>query len=64
MFLINHDKDFVYSTINVTHKNRIDDKLTEQLMWIWANETAIPYIEHLWRFKTDTTKWYIIEEND
>jgi len=65
MFTINHDKNFVYSKILVKHNNpKINDDLTQKLMWIWANETAIPYIEWMKMFKTDTTKWYIIEEND
>jgi len=60
MFLIHHNKHIVYSLIKIRKvKLPINENLIRQLMFIWANETAIPYIEWMRRFKTDETKWYL-----
>ena len=49
MFAIAHDGLFVYSIITVTEmKGSLKDETIEELMFIWANGTAIPYLNHLW----------------
>ena len=50
MFHIAHDNCFAYSIITVREiksKNWFDN-IVEDLMFLWANETAIPYLNHLW----------------
>ena len=61
MFSIKHDKNFVYSVITVTELTEPITKgnTLEELMYIWANGTAIPYIKHLAYFKTDDVVWYL-----
>ena len=54
MFQIIHDKHLVYSVIKVTKLTRPifqENDLIENLMFLWANETALPYIDWLWNFK-------------
>ncbi len=51
MFTIAHDKHLVYSLIKVKELTKPlfkEEELLEDLMFIWANSTAIPYIEYLW----------------
>ena len=49
MFVIAHDGLFVYSIITVTEiKGSLKDETIEELMFIWANQTAIPYLNWLW----------------
>ena len=61
MFTVTHDKDFVYSIITVTE---LTDPITkgntlQELMYIWANETAIPYLNWFQKFLTSDTVWYL-----
>ena len=53
MFSIKHDKNFVYSVITVSELTEPITKgdTLEKLMYIWANWTAIPYLNHLWLLK-------------
>ena len=63
MFVIAHDGLFVYSIITVTEiKGSLKDETIEELMFIWANQTAIPYLRNLARFKTDDVVWYLKEK--
>ena len=51
MFQIIHDKYLVYSLIEVTKLTRPILKgrqPIEDLMFLWANKTALPYMKHLW----------------
>ncbi len=51
MFPITHGKHLVYSLIKVTKLTRPllqGEQPIEDLMFLWANETAIPYVNHLW----------------
>ncbi len=51
MFEIAHDNCFVYSIINVIGLTKPifkGEQPIEDLMFIWANQTAIPYLNHLW----------------
>lgn len=51
MFRIVHDKHLVYSLIKVSELKKPllqGEQPLEDLMFLWANKTAIPYIEHLW----------------
>ena len=51
MFQIIHDKHLVYSVIKVTKLTRPifqENDLIENLMFLWANKTALPYIKWLW----------------
>ena len=61
MFSITHDKNFVYSVITVSELTQPITKgnTLQELMYVWANMTAIPFIEHLARFKTDDVVWYL-----
>jgi len=50
MFQIIHDKHLVYSVIKVTKLTRPifqENDLIENLMFLWANKTVLPYIKHL-----------------
>ena len=54
MFSIIHDRYLVYSLIKVTKLTRPIFKgrqPIEDLMFLWANKTALPYIKWLWNFK-------------
>ncbi len=52
MFQITHDRNLVYSLIKITEiKVKLEEETIEELMFLWANKTAIPYIEWLWNFK-------------
>ena len=54
MFQITHDRNLVYSLIKVTKLTRPILKgrqPVEDLMFLWANKTALPYIKWLWNFK-------------
>lgn len=54
MFQIIHDRYLVYSLIKVTKLTRPilqGEQPIEDLMFLWANRTALPYIEYLWNFK-------------
>ena len=45
MFQIDHDEKLVYSLILVTHSaKQIKEESIEDLMWVWSNKTAVPYI--------------------
>jgi len=60
MFLIAHNKQFVFSTIIVSAKKLPLEEMTiHQLMFLWANEAAIPHINRLRFLKDDNTAWYI-----
>ena len=51
MFQITLDKDLVYSLIKVTKLTKPllqGEQPIEDLMFLWANKTALPYIKHLW----------------
>ena len=51
MFQIIHDKHLVYSVIKVTKLTKPifkEDDLIENLMFLWVNKTALPYIKWLW----------------
>jgi hypothetical protein len=51
MFRIVHDKHLVYSLIKVTKLTKPllkGEQPIEDLMFLWANKTALPYIRHLW----------------
>ena len=49
MFQITHDKHLVYSLIKITEiKVKLEEETIEELMFLWANKTAIPYMKHLW----------------
>ena len=66
MFQIIHDKHLVYSLIKVSKLTRPllqGEQPIEDLMFLWANKTAIPYIKHLWNFRTDNSYWFL-KEND
>lgn len=61
MFTIAHDNQFVYSIIevkNIKTRNWFD-KSIEDLMFLWANQTAIPYLNWMKQFITDDTVWYL-----
>lgn len=63
MFEIAHDGLFVYSIITITEiKGSLKEETIEELMFLWANQTAIPYIKHLQQFVTDNTVWYLKEK--
>ncbi|KKM26819.1 hypothetical protein LCGC14_1580930 [marine sediment metagenome] len=50
MFQITHDKHLVYSVIKVTKLTRPifqEEQPIEDLMFLWANKTVLPYIKHL-----------------
>ena len=50
MFPITHDKHLVYSLIKVTKLTEPllqKEQPIEDLMFLWANTTAIPYIKYL-----------------
>ena len=49
MFSIKHDKNFVYSVITVSELTEpiTEGSTLEELMYIWANHTAIPFIRFL-----------------
>ena len=50
MFQIAHDNCFVYSIINVIGLTKPifkGEQPIEDLMFIWANQTAIPYLNRL-----------------
>ena len=52
MFQIAHDGLFVYSLIEITEiKDFLKEETIEELMFIWANQTAIPYLNYLWNFR-------------
>ena len=56
MFPITHDKHLVYSLIKVRKLTRPllqGEQLIRDLMLLWANETAIPYLNWMTMFKTD-----------
>ena len=67
MFEIAHDNQFVYSLITVRDiisKNWFDKNI-EDLMYLWSNQTAIPYLNKgilkfspklLWLFKPKDEK--------
>ena len=61
MFTVAYDKNFVYSTIMVSELTQPITKgnTLQELMYIWANVTAIPYIKHLAFFKPDDVVWYL-----
>ena len=62
MFSIISHKRKVYSIIRVTELTKpvfSEEGVIEELMWLWANKSAISYIEHLWRVKTDPSKEWI-----
>ena len=49
MFQIAHDNCLVYSLIKITEiKVKLKDETIEELMFLWANKTAIPYMEERW----------------
>ena len=51
MFQIIHDKHLVYSLIKVRELKKPlfqGEQPIEDLMFLWANQTAIPYIKYLW----------------
>ena len=49
MFQIIHDQYLVYSLIKVTEiKVKLEEETIEELMFLWANKTALPYMKHLW----------------
>ncbi len=66
MFQITHNKTLVYSQILVAHPTRkvIGEESIEDLMFLWANKTAIPYLKWIENFKTDNTIWYLKEEKE
>ena len=50
MFQIIHDKHLVYSVIKVTKLTRPifqENDLIENLMFLWANKTVLPYLRGL-----------------
>ena len=49
MFQITHDRNLVYSLIKVTEikTSSLKEETIEELMFLWANKTAIPYMKHL-----------------
>jgi len=48
MFQIAHDETFVYSLIKISEiKNSLKEETIHELMFIWANGTALPHIKHL-----------------
>ena len=52
MFEIAHDNCFVYSIIEVSGLSKPlfkGEQPIEDLMFLWANKTAIPYLEYLWK---------------
>jgi len=53
MFQITHDRNLVYSLIKVTEikTSSLKEETIEDLMFLWANKTALPYIKWLWNFK-------------
>ena len=52
MFQITHDRNLVYSLIKITEiKAKLEEETIEELMFLWANKTALPYIKWLWNFK-------------
>ena len=52
MFQITHDRNLVYSLIKITEiKTKLEEETIEDLMFLWANKTALPYIKWLWNFK-------------
>ncbi len=69
MFQIAHDGLFVYSLIEIREIKgpSLKEETIEELMFLWANKTAIPYIEfvtinHLQTikmFKPDDITWYL-----
>ena len=49
MFQITHDRNLVYSLIKITEiKAKLEEETIEELMFLWANQTALPYMKHLW----------------
>ena len=61
MFTVTHNKNFVYSLITVTELTEPITKgnTLQELMYIWANETAIPYLNWSQQFLTSDTVWYL-----
>ncbi|KKN22413.1 hypothetical protein LCGC14_0915370 [marine sediment metagenome] len=61
MFQITHDNQFVYSLMRVTEltKSVIKEESIEDLMFLWANKTAIPYLKWMSQFRTDNIDWYL-----
>ena len=53
MFQITHDGLFVYSLIEIREIKgpSLKEETIEELMFLWANKTALPYIKWLWNFK-------------
>ena len=52
MLQITHDKHLVYSLLKITEiKTKLEEETIEDLMFLWANKTALPYIKWLWKFK-------------
>ena len=59
--IISHDRK-VYSLIKVTELTKpvfSEEGVIEELIFLWANKTAIPFIKHLERFITDDVDWVI-----
>ena len=51
MFTITHDQTLVYLLILVKKLKRPifqGEQPIKDLMFLWANQTAIPYIKYLW----------------
>ena len=64
MFQIAHDNCFIYSIINIKGLTKPifkGEQPIEDLMFIWANQTAIPYLNWMSMFTTDDTVWYLKE---
>ena len=52
MFQITHNGRFVYSLIKVTKLTKPffkDETLVRDLMFLWANQTAIPYLNEMFQ---------------
>ena len=63
MFAISHDGLFVYSLIEITEiKDFLKEETIEELMFIWANQTVIPYLNNL--FRDEVSYWMQKKRDD